>query len=386
MRAEVRGSRPESALKVPAWVSKGRVPCLDGLRGVAILMVLGRHAMGDGFWAPDWVCWLLRRGYVGVDLFFVISGFLITLLLLRESDRTGAISLRGFYARRALRILPAMLAYLAFVAGMQVAGVADLDAIDWAMALTQTSNFHGPFGQGARPVEHLWSLSVEQHFYLLWPPALVAFGVRRAGPILVAVVLASPAIRMALWHVTEHRADLARVTPARLDAIAIGCLVAVVCRNARAQPLLGWLGDHCPWVIAACLAGVTLADGVLGHSGKYQILFAQPVLSAALAVTLVACVYGSGGRVGRLLDAGPLAGVGVISYSLYLWQQPFLASGTPWAGSGWPLSMGLTFLAACVSYWCVEKPFLALKDCWAARPGPRPAAALPNLGDRHVKS
>lgn len=181
MQLEHVASGPSCVYPRPDWVEKGRIPCLDGLRAISILLVLGFHASGtEGFPSSEWLRSLLRHGGVGVDVFFVISGFLITLLLFREQDRTGRISLCKFYIRRSLRILPAMFAYLAFVALLQAMGIASLSTIDWVVALTYTANFHGTFSHSAQPIEHLWSLSVEEHFYLIWPPILVLLGTKRA--------------------------------------------------------------------------------------------------------------------------------------------------------------------------------------------------------------
>lgn len=368
MQLEHVASGPSCVYPRPDWVEKGRIPCLDGLRAISILLVLGFHASGtEGFPSSEWLRSLLRHGGVGVDVFFVISGFLITLLLFREQDRTGRISLCKFYIRRSLRILPAMFAYLAFVALLQAMGIASLSTIDWVVALTYTANFHGTFSHGAQPIEHLWSLSVEEHFYLIWPPILVLLGTKRARPMLVAVVLASPAIRMALWYFTQHRVDLSRVTPSRLDTIAMGCLLAVVCREPRAQSLLRRLGDHSGLVVVGSLGCVIISESVLSRSGNYQILFAQTVMALALATIIAACVYGERTLLGWLLENRILAMIGIISYSLYLWQQPFLWSSGDWVGSRWPLNICLTVLTASLSYWVVERPFLTLKSRFVSR-------------------
>src|SRR5262249_35170954 len=141
----------------PAWLRGGRIPSLDGMRALAILMVLFSHVHfpGDG-WGPLNTL-KGRAGFLGVQVFFVLSGFLITTLALREIDRTGRLSLRGFYLRRALRILPAYLTYLAVVAGLQFAGQAALSARSWLALGTYTVNFlPAPIPMEAA---HVWSLS-----------------------------------------------------------------------------------------------------------------------------------------------------------------------------------------------------------------------------------
>src|SRR5579871_2825103 len=155
---------PAVAARPPSWAASGRVPSLDGLRAVSILLVLWCHV------APTWgiagrsvLGKVASEAEIGVDVFFAISGFLITLLLLRESDRHGSISLRGFFARRALRLLPAFAAYLLYVAALARAGIVEAAAVDWVAASTYTINTLSVFGhQTTWALGHLWSLAVEE--------------------------------------------------------------------------------------------------------------------------------------------------------------------------------------------------------------------------------
>ena len=216
--------------ETPSGAASGRIPSLDGLRAVSIVMVMWAHFVPTvARDSPGWIR-TAREATVGVDVFFVISGFLITLLLLREGDRDGSISLRGFFARRALRLIPAFAAYLGFVAIYSSLGFAKVSPTDWALATTYTSDFVTFLGRGSPWVfAHLWSLSVEEHFYLAWPVVLVVLGRRRALTALMVVLTLSPAIRVYLreefpWPVIWGLLKFA--TPARLDSIAAGCLLA----------------------------------------------------------------------------------------------------------------------------------------------------------------
>jgi peptidoglycan/LPS O-acetylase OafA/YrhL len=366
---EANVAEPRPARRIPTWLHSGRIPCLDGLRAISILLVIIAHArLTDGFPAIRYLQPTPAYGDLGVDIFFVISGFLITLLLLREHDRTGKISLKYFYARRSLRILPAMFAFLMFIAGLQIAGIVRLNAVDWASALTYTVNFHGPFDQSTRPIEHLWSLSLEEHFYLVWPLMLVLVGRSRASWVLFAAIVFSPMVRfLGRGWFDAHQFNMDRVTPARLDTIAFGCLLAVTVSDPRAQPLMRKLGRHAGWVVLACVAVIVVSVSILSASGKYALLIDRTVTAAAISLMVAACIYGNKTLLGCVLESRMFVSLGVMSYSLYLWQQPFLWRGGKWFGSYWPLNIVLTFAAAAASYCFVEIPFLRMKDRLATK-------------------
>ena len=344
----------------PPWLASGQVPSLNGLRAAAVGVVLLAH-FGEPY-APSL---LARRmsplGWVGVDLFFAVSGFLITTLLLRERDRTGRVSLPAFYARRALRLLPAYYAYLLVIA-LVLPG--RLTGRDWIGVLTYTQNFTP--GLGSWPVSHFWSLSLEEHFYLVWPVAVVALGPRWAARLAGAVVILSPALRAAAFRLlpadptTGHPA--AYLTWCRADTLAAGCLLAFAARAPAGRRFLARL-DRRPAVWAV------LALAVVGGAW-----FALPTLPGpalpfyftAQAVGLTAVVWLAVARsrsaAGRVLNARPVAWVGLLSYSLYVWQQPFSdPAGRAW-WQGVPTGLGLAVGCAVLSRYLVERPFLRVKD------------------------
>jgi peptidoglycan/LPS O-acetylase OafA/YrhL len=299
-------------------------------------------------------------GWVGVDLFFVVSGFIITTLLLRERDRTGRISLRAFYARRALRILPAYYVYLLAVGPLWPGGLTDRD---WLGVLTYTQNFTP--GLGSWPVSHFWSLSLEEHFYLLWPAAIVILGPRGAARLAATVVAVSPALRaVALQFIssdaTGHPA--AFLTWCRADTIAAGCLLAFAARAPRGRRLLARL-DRRP----AAHAAVALA--VVGGTWAALPVLPPPALPfyfTAHAGGLTALVWLTVARpaslAGRVLNARPIVWIGLLSYSLYVWQQPFSdPTGRAW-WQGVPVGLGLAIGCAALSRYLVERPFLLVKE------------------------
>lgn len=351
-----------------------RIPSLDGLRALSILLVVLCHVArtaGSPFTAhAGW----FDKGAIGVDVFFAISGFLITTLLLREHAARGRVSLPGFWKRRALRILPAFLVYLGVLAVLDALGWVNLLPRDWAAATTYTVNFLAPV---THVIGHIWSLSVEEHFYLVWPILFVIVGPTRAATLAFLALLAEPAIR---WITFRHGAfDIDFVTFARYDAIAAGCLLAMVARSpGRVRPLL-WELEARPttWFVAA-LATLALSVFVLSQSGKYKILCYPLVNALAICVMIWTATRCPRMGIGRVLNAEPLMWLGRLSYSLYLWQQLFL---DPTNGARWfcrfPQNLILSFLVAIGSYYLVEKPMLAIRKRRRFAPSPIPHSAPP---------
>ena len=299
---------------------------IQGLRAVAVLGVLLWHAGLT----------LVPGGYVGVDVFFVISGFLMTGMLTRDLDRSGRISLRDFYARRAKRLLPA--ASLALV-GTALMTVIFLPRIRWrdiggdiVASATYVINFrlanraadYLASGLTASPLQHYWSLAVEEQFYIVWPVVLLGAGwlchrTGRRWPLvatIVAVTLGSLFWSIHYSPLSPQRAYL--VTPTRVWELGVGALVALISpysvRPARVVAAgLSWLG------LAAVAATMFLLGGGHPFPGKVAMI---PVGGAAMLLA-VGPAAGSAGAA-RLLAIQPLQFVGNISYSLYLWHWPML--------------------------------------------------------------
>src|SRR6201993_3123758 len=302
-------------------------PDIEGMRAVAVGLVVLYH----GFHVP------FTGGFVGVDVFFVISGFLITNLLLQEKTRSGRISIARFYARRVRRILPAatlvVLAtvfatfyWLGFIAGDQIA-----DDAKWTTVFMANIHF-GLLGVdylGSQlppsPLEHMWSLGVEEQFYLVWPAlllglAFLARGQRHRNALavtLLGIIGASLA-----WSViqTQTNATWAYFSPlTRAWELALGALVAVLATvAARLRP--SWLVE----LLSLCgIAGIMLSALVLNSSTHYPgSAVALPVISTALLIATGCANQRT--LVGRALAVRPMQWIGARSYSLYLWHWPFL--------------------------------------------------------------
>jgi peptidoglycan/LPS O-acetylase OafA/YrhL len=338
-------------------------PSLDGVRGVAIAAVIAFHL---GY---------LGGGWVGVDVFFVLSGFLITSLLLAEQARSGRIRLGAFWARRARRLLPALL-FLVFALGLYALlggpGVVPSQLRSPAMAALlyfanwqQVAAGHSYFTQfqAVNPLLHTWSLAVEEQYYLVWPllvVGLVALGRRRSTRRLVFVT-AFLAAGSALWmgvaaHVLgPNRAYLG--TDTRVWELLLGGLGAMALRKAgptRRPALWG----------AATVGGVgVVALGTALGGGPPGWIWDGGLVAMALGalVVVVGSIRSPAGPVARLLATGPLRWLGRISYSLYLWHWPVIVllttSSTGLRGAGLLSARLATMVgASCVSYFVVEQP------------------------------
>jgi peptidoglycan/LPS O-acetylase OafA/YrhL len=322
-------------------------PEIDGLRAIAVLAVVLYHAGIGG------------AGFVGVDVFFVISGYLITLLLLRERRTTGRTDLLGFYARRVRRIFPAAAAVVLAVIGAsslllspeqqahtaQSAGAALLFGANVFFQVTTGGYFDGPSDQ--LPLLHLWSLSVEEQFYFLWPALLMLIPRRWLVPALCGLAVASFAAAE-YWIAQGSQAAFYEM-PARFWELAAGGLIAA----SAPRVLPRWLA---PAGIVLTLAACAWP---LGH---FPGVGALPAVLGACAI--IAAVHG--GATNPLLRSKLMVGIGLISYSLYLWHWPLLAcyrANIIGAGS---LSVRLTLCAIALvlalgSYRYIERPFRRLR-------------------------
>lgn len=344
-----------------------RIPSLDGLRAIAILLVLVSHLAGSRhFLSMGTVAPLGDIGNLGVRLFFVISGFLITRLLLNEIARTRRISLRAFYIRRVLRIFPAFYVFIVFAALLASIGFATMDRRDFLHAISYTMNYHANYSPNFS-LRHLWSLAVEEQFYFIWPVTLAILMPRRAGVALVGVILVVPVLRVALYMLVpgyENFADTGFESVC--DALATGCLLAMAMpRLMRMEWFTRVLMSHAfPLIFAA----IWFANKYREHP-KFFWLACVPFLNVSLALTVCRYVQFPTLPGGRVLNAKPLIGVGVLSYSLYLWQQLFLIQGRPPYSmlQTFPANLVLVFVVAGASYVLVEQPFLRLKDRFEPR-------------------
>lgn len=364
-------SRPDPPLD-PTLL--GYRPALDGVRALAVSLVLAFHA-ASYLLSPAAASRWVPGGFLGVDLFFVLSGFLITTLLLEEHQRRGAISLKSFYARRALRLLPAVgvLLVAEMITAILTRGDLGLEArsatavalygVNWA--LVAGWSFAGRLG-------HLWSLSVEEQFYLLWPAfLLLAMRHRRRTTIIVTCaivgIVAATGLRAWLW---SHGADWLSVyvrTDARADELLMGVLLAVAFRQGWRLPYrLRHVGIGAVAVLLLCATKVHVNGDWLYVRGGFTIVGLASVL-------LIASVLDVRTPLARAFAWRPAVSLGRASYSLYLWHAPvFIVVATQLADrpAAQRLLVGAVVcaVASMASYGLVEAPARRLrrKAQWAA--------------------
>ena len=339
------------------------IPSLDGLRAFSILFVIASHLIllpGAARLPEPFAAF----GNFGVRVFFVISGFLITSLLVREKDEAGSIDLRRFWYRRAMRIFPPYFVFLAAVALFMSSGVLPQADVRWWPALTYTSNY---FHVGAWFIAHSWSLSVEEQFYLCWP-LVIAFASRRTAlRVALTVIALAPFIRVGIFVATR---DYDAAQNWDFDFIAAGCALALAAPTLARSEL--WIAlNRAPRLVAACLAVVFL-HLAFSHSHRWvfvvEILAELTIEAVVIAAALAWCVQRPDTLVGRLLNAPPVRWIGLISYSLYLWQQVFFRP----SGTLTPVqAAAATLLVSMLSYYLIERPALRargrLERWWTSR-------------------
>jgi peptidoglycan/LPS O-acetylase OafA/YrhL len=344
-----------------------RIPALDGVRALAVLAVFAGHLR-----LP-----LSHGGWLGVDVFFVLSGYLITSILLAEHAATGRVVLGRFYVRRLLRLYPALLVLLAvgltfgdlLTGGGHGYGPSALLAGTYTLNLAVLVSGNADYGA----LTHMWSLAVEEQFYLLWPPALILI-LRRGASVRrwAGVSAVVSAIVLGYYLLTTSTAAGATPLPyffpqTRAYELLLGCALAAWLRHHPREQA----GALCSWIGAGGLVGLALvADRFQGPAVMFVIIVAAGLLSCLLVAGL-ACNRGS--VLGRMLSVRPAVALGQVSYGIYLWHLPVLTvvnrevhASRPWCAL---LSLALTVvIAACSRRW-IERPFLTLKNSmsWTVR-------------------
>jgi peptidoglycan/LPS O-acetylase OafA/YrhL len=320
-----------------------RIHSLQGVRAICISLVLLAHVAGTRHFPGSRV--LEAYGNPGVRIFLILSGYLITSQLIKEREKTGRISLRRFYARRAYRIFPAAYVFMAIAIA---AHWSELSRANILTALTYTLNY---YPRGNHVLGHLWSLGVEEQFYLLWPLCLLLFFRKRVW-IVTAVIVAGPALRMLFW-LLWRRAGLEHPFPVFADALAVGAAVSLL-ESQLTQFRAVFLSRK--FLVVPCLT--LLIPLTQFWSNRLYESLGFSVFQLGVALSLIHVME----RRYWILNSAPLVWVGSISYSLYLWQQPFLNRWSSALWTAFPLNLALAVLFAAASYYLVEEPFLKLRE------------------------
>lgn len=373
--------------QVPADKSSRRhLPLLDGVRGCAILLVIATHLASGTTAASSFdevVLRTLRAGWIGVDLFFVLSGFLITGILL--DSRTDPRYFRVFFARRALRILPLYWLYLLLVVAAAWWLPADpqretlLASLPWHAAyLTNLIVALRGWDASGFQTGHLWSLSVEEQFYLVWPFLVLVAGARRLREATVRMMIWLPALRAAAVAAGVLTLTTHLLTPFRADSFGAGALLAVLVRDAARERLLPRLRLAGTVAIGVLLA-IALHDRGLRYSSPLIRTSGYTLLALGFASLLERLLHAAPGSAAhRTLGSPALRSVGRYSYSIYLFHPPVLLAFDTLildrnklpviAGSRLPalavyglLFTALMWLIGFTTWWTVERHFLEFK-------------------------
>jgi peptidoglycan/LPS O-acetylase OafA/YrhL len=342
--------------------NKSYIPTLDGLRAIAIVLVISSHATSYSA-PPVWA-----NGYAGVMIFFALSGYLITTHLVWEFDATGRISLGDFYLRRAFRILPPVFLYLAALGALSILGIIGFDWQSFCAALF----FYANYADHTWAVGHFWSLSVEEHFYLLWPLLLVAFGVRKGWGTAVAFAVAVGILRLAVDH--SHWLDSVFQDAAHgnfhsdlvFDTLLWGCCLAFFLRRPRRADLTS--------AALSTIIAITVGAMMFAHWKISQTIVVAHLLPAILVGAVAAAPHAP---IGKFLELEAVRFIGRMSYSLYIWQQLFLGG----RGSHFPTiyALAATFVCAFISYKLIEQPAIRFGRRIIQK-RTQPTQAIVNLG------
>jgi peptidoglycan/LPS O-acetylase OafA/YrhL len=344
-------------------------PSINGLRALSIILVILHHlSLKDQIFLPileeyPWsrpVIDILQDGQFGVNIFFVISGFLITTVMLSEEVATGTLSFKKFFARRMLRIFPAyyFLLFVYFI--LQNLGYIHLTLLSWITALTYTKDFIWISFDWY--TAHSWSLSVEEHFYLFWPLVFV-YGKSFRKEFAIFLIIIVP-----FFRVIDHFYQLYWIHDqnifTRIDAISTGVVFALY----RKQ-ILNFIKNK--WqLVFYVFSFILLTIRVLpAWANKIQMeaIFIPlgvsfgTIANFAIAFFMMYVVFGPQKILHRVLNTKFLNFIGLLSYSLYLWQQIFIAGSDHWIGK-YPVNILFLSLTALFSYYIIEKPFLKIKS------------------------
>lgn len=356
---------------------------LDGVRTIAIVFVLLFHTQ-----RPDGNV-LLSGGFIGVELFFVLSGYLITALLLREHDTYGGISIRAFYIRRALRLFPALWLFL-LTATVYVALQSDRTHAEQVRSGIIATFFYVSNWIAVRYdnpfyfLNHTWSLAIEEQFYLLWPWMLIV-AVKRLSPgkmlvVTALMVLAAVVLQGYYFHVSGTFLRSYAGTDSRAAGLLIGAMLAMLLRSGRGIPgarYISFLG-------ALSLFSLAVIAVFAEYDRRYMYFGVLTVVSICSATLILALETDRRSGVSRFLGLSPLRYVGKISYGLYLWHFPVFQIVHEYRDDFGPIAAGflswaISLAIATISYFCVERWFLSRKQQLASgstRPGAPSSSSL----------
>lgn len=327
------------------------------MRAISILLVLFGHLNGtQGFGNFDLKSRIGDIANLGVTVFFAISGYLITRILMKEEYINGSISLKNFYIRRFVRLFPVFFVYMVFLFVLNKLQYISVRNMDWAYAFTYTMNYNV---ERSWQVGHLWSLSVEEQFYLLWPFIIYRSGFKSAMLVakfgLVLAVVYRLAIRLFLSKTTLAQME---AFPEIVDSIAVGCLLAGYQKELQKVTWYKKIKES-PFFLS-----ILVAIFLINILRKYSIIniFGTSVMNVLIAVMIDGFISRSGSFAFKVLNNKALVFVGVLSYSIYVWQQLFLNRSSHDFYCTFPVNLLLVCVVSVAVHYLIEKPALKLNQ------------------------
>lgn len=341
-------------------------PEFDGMRGMAILAVMVYHASTS----------YLQGGFIGVDIFFVLSGFLITFLIMNEYDASLSLNLKNFYIRRALRLAPALLTLLLVFSLYSIATLSkeksESNLIDAIISLFYMSNWARAFS--IHPPDylgHTWSLSIEEQFYILWPVTL--WGLLRCIHNRWTIAFIAFAIAVLSWllriYLIQNNASIDRLyngLDTHADPLMIGCVLGIVLSSGLiSEKLQISLSKYLPVLAYLAITGLFLASVNVAYTSLHMYYWAIFVIEVLTAILILYVFNSEDSLLKKLLSMKWLVWIGSISYGLYLWHYPIYRLMENLHYSSFEvITFGsfCTFLISIFSFYIIEKPILKLKS------------------------
>lgn len=344
-------------------ISQSYLPSLDGFRAISIIMVIFSHV----YFHSNGIVHQLFSGTFGVQIFFVISGFLITTLLLKENQQKGSISLKRFYIRRVLRIFPVAYLFLLVLIIMDHYNFYNISMVSYIKSFTYTRNLSLPTGSGDWETGHFWSLAVEEQFYL-FAPFLIKKNIRIYSMIAIGLLIFIPILHFATFHhlIESNWLVIMDDLFCNQTAILIGSLFAIFFFHGQIK-----FRTITPTITTLTCLTLLLTASIL-QSNLITILpdVITPLLSSiCIAFAIIICIHPTQSTIQTALNLPAIKYIGVLSYSLYIWQQIFtqnVAWGAIEPFKSYPvINIVLLVAISAFSYHCYERYFLKLKSKFA---------------------
>lgn len=340
------------------------LPSLDGIRAISIFLVIGSHVYNavnynDSYNEPFKY---IFHGILGVNIFFVLSGFLITYLLLKEENEHGKIDLKNFYIRRLLRIFPVYYLFIGVLFILDFTTKVNFSSCEYLSSLLFFKNF----GCGQWIDSHLWSLAVEEQFYLLWPFVLAFAPKNKRMPFALLLIILSPFFRI-YFYLNELPELRLHSFFTNMDCLMIGSLTGMYYSEKKSFVIrLLSFKPHIGRILAFTFIYTIWLLEVKLFLGWVTLPFGKTLQSIGISYLICSYVSLPVGIGYKLLNFKPLTFIGILSYSLYIWQQLFLTSPSAYSDIDisflhLPYSIFIIFIVATASYFLFEKPLMKLR-------------------------